>query len=255
MKKAILTACAVCLFAGLAAAADKPNILFVIADQWRSSAFGFAGDPNVHTPHLDSLHAESVDFLNAVSSMPVCTPMRASMQTGQRALTHGLFMNDQPLDPNAVTLAKVLKQAGYDTGFIGKWHINGGNRSGFIPRERRQGYDYWKVLECTHQYNNSSYYADGPELLKWKGYDAIAQTKDAQQYLADHAKADKPFCLVLAWGPPHDPYGEAPPKYRALYSPNQIRLRPNVPASLFARARVSQAGYYCLLYTSPSPRD
>ena len=227
-----------------AAQPAKPNILFVMADQWRAAAFGFAGDPNVHTPHLDALQHESIDLINAVSTVPVCTPMRASMQTGQRVLTHGVFINDKPLDPNAVTLAKVLKQAGYDTGFIGKWHINGGSRTAFIPRDRRQGYDYWKVLECTHNYNNSIYYADGPQKLKWKGYDAIAQTADAEQYLRDHVKSDKPFCLVMAWGPPHDPYGNAPAKYQALYKASEIKLRPNVPESMLQKARVSAAGYY-----------
>jgi arylsulfatase A-like enzyme len=88
-------------------------------------------------------------------------------------------MNDVPLNPQANTLAKVLGGAGYDTAYIGKWHLNGDGRSRFIPQERRQGFDYWKALECTHDYNHSYYYADGPERLTWKGYDAIAQTEDA----------------------------------------------------------------------------
>src|SRR5205085_5520374 len=118
--------------------------------------------------------------------------------------TTGVFLNDVPLAPNAVTNAKVLRDAGYDTAYIGKWHLNGDGRSRFIPRERRQGFDYWKVLECTHEYNHSAYYSDGPEKFLWTGYDAIAQTKDAEQYIRDHAKIRKPFFLVLAWGPPHD---------------------------------------------------
>ena len=225
-------------------AADKPNILFVIADQWRAQAFGFAGDPNVQTPHLDALQRESIDGVNAISGVPVCCPARASLLTGRRVLTHGVFLNDVPLNPDAVSLAKVLKQAGYDTGYIGKWHLNGAGRSAFIPRERRQGFDYWKVLECTHDYNQSFYYADGPEKLEWKGYDAIAQTEDARNYLRDHAKSDKPFFLFLAWGPPHDPYQSAPEKYRAKYKPGQIKLRPNVPEAVAQKARLGQAGYY-----------
>jgi len=187
-----------------------PNILLVIADQWRAEAFGYAGNRDVKTPNLDRLQHEGVQFVNAVSGMPVCSPMRASFLTGQRPLTHGVFLNDVPLNPEATTIAKVLQAAGYDTGYIGKWHLNGDGRSNFIPRERRQGFDYWKVLECTHDYNRSAYYADGPEKLYWEGYDAIAQTRDAQQYLRGHAHAEKPFFLVLAWGPPHDPYFTAP---------------------------------------------
>ncbi len=224
---------------------NPPNILFVIADQWRAQAFGFAGDPNVQTPHLDRFERQCVNFTQAVAGMPVCSPTRASLLTGQRPQTHGIFLNDVPLPTNAVTLAKELKAAGYDTGCIGKWHIDGhGSRSAFIPRERRQGFDYWKVLECTHAYNNSFYYADGPEKLKWDGYDAIAQTRDAQAYLRSRTNSEKPFLLWLAWGPPHNPFETAPAKYRAMYSAGKIQLHPNVPPAAQAQARKDLAGYY-----------
>ena len=222
----------------------KPNVIIVIADQWRAQAFGYAGDANVKTPNLDHFERQSVNFTQAVSGTPVCTPARASLLTGQRPLTHGLFINDTPLNPESVTLAKVLKAQGYDTGCIGKWHVDGHGRSEFIPRERRQGFDYWKVLECTHAYNNSPYYADSAEKLKWDGYDAFAQTQDAQAYIRNHAKTAKPFLLWLAWGPPHNPYETAPPKYRAMYAPEEIQLRPNVPAEIDARTRKELSGYY-----------
>src|SRR5437762_2379144 len=79
----------------------------------------------VKTPNLDSLASESVNFKNAIASVPVCCPTRASLLTGQRALTHGVFMNDVPLAPDAVSLAKILKAADYDTAYVGKWHLNG----------------------------------------------------------------------------------------------------------------------------------
>lgn len=222
----------------------RPNIVFVIADQWRAQAFGFAGDPNVKTPALDKFEKSCVHFTQAVSGMPVCSPCRASLLTGQRPLTHGVFLNDVPLDPNATTLPKELKRAGYDTACIGKWHINSNGRSNFIPRERRQGFDYWKVLECTHSYNNSPYFADGPEKLKWEGYDAIAQTHDAAQYIKEHANSGKPFLLWLAWGPPHNPYETAPMKYREMYNADDIQLRPNVPPEARVATRASLSGYY-----------
>lgn len=228
----------------LADTAPRPNVVVVLADQWRAEAFGYAGNPDVQTPHVDRLQRESVHLINAVAGMPVCCPTRASLLTGQRPLTHGVFMNDVPLAPSSASLAKVLREVGYDTAYIGKWHVDGHGRSSFIPRERRQGFDYWKVLECTHSYSNSFYYADGPQKLKWPGYDALAQTRDAQQYLRDHAKSAKPFLLFLAWGPPHDPYQLAPAKYRALYDPAKLSLRPNVPKSIAAKARRNMAGYY-----------
>ena len=226
-------------------AAEKPNVLIIIADQWRAQAFGFAGDPNVRTPNLDRFERECVNFTQAVAGMPVCSPTRASLLTGQRPQTHGIFLNDVPLKPDAVTIAKELKAEGYDTGCIGKWHVDGHGRSVYIPPERRQGFDYWKVLECTHSYNNSPYYADGPEKLKWEGYDAIAQTRDAQQYIGDHAKAgSKPFLLWLAWGPPHNPYETAPAKYQTMYSPEKMQFRGNVPPEMQQQARGWLAGYY-----------
>jgi arylsulfatase A-like enzyme len=222
----------------------RPNVFIIIADQWRAQAFGYAGDPTVKTPHLDSLEHESVDFTHAVASVPVCCPTRASLLTGQRALTHGVFLNDVPLAENAVTLAKVLRTQGYDTGYVGKWHLNGDGRSAFIPRERRQGFDYWKVLECTHNYTHSFYYGDGPEKLEWPGYDAMAQTQDAQEYLRSRATNSRPFLFMLSWGPPHSPYGTAPEKYRAMYDPAKVTLRGNVPPGPGTEWRRDLAGYY-----------
>jgi arylsulfatase A-like enzyme len=223
---------------------SPPNILIIMADQWRAQAFGYSGNSDVKTPHIDSLARESLNFRNAVASVPVCCPTRASFMTGQRALTHGVFLNDVPLSPDAVSLGKVLKSAGYDTAYVGKWHLNGDGRSKFIPRERRQGFDYWKVLECTHAYNNSYYYGDTPEKLKWEGYDAIAQTKDAQEYLRARKENGKPFVFMLSWGPPHSPYVSAPKKYHAMYDAKKLTLRGNVPKEDEAETRRNLAGYY-----------
>ena len=246
LTPSVLFAAALLLRLAPAHATDPipPNILVVIADQWRAQAFGFAGDPNVKTPNFDALAHESVRCRNAVSGMSVCSPTRASFLTGQRPLTHGVFINDVPLDPNAVTIGKVLRSANYDTGFIGKWHVDGHGRMSFIPKERRQGFDYWKALECTHNYTDSIYYGDSPEKAHWSGYDAIDQTRDAIQFLHYHAKSEKRFVLFLSWGPPHDPYLTAPEKYRALYNPETLELRANVPEAARAQTRKILAGYY-----------
>lgn len=227
-----------------AAQARQPNVLVIIADQWRAQATGYAGDPNVKTPNLDRMAGESVNFVNAVSGCPVCSPFRASFVTGQRPLTHGIFLNDLHLRDDVPSLGKALASGGYDTAWIGKWHLQGGSRSAFIPPGDRQGFAYWKVLECTHEYNRSFYYADGPEKLKWPGYDATSQTADAQQYIRDHAKSGKPFVLVLAWGPPHNPYDSAPQEFRKLYDPAALKLRANVPADVAQSTRKDLAGYY-----------
>ena len=222
----------------------RPNVVFVLADQWRAEAFGYTGNPDVRTPCVDRFAKEAIRFANAVSGTPVCCPARASFMTGQRPLTHGVFLNDVPLATNSITLARTLRNAGYDTAYIGKWHLDGHGRSNYTPPERRLGFDYWKALECTHDYTNSLYYADSPEKLHWEGYDAMAQTQDACRYLQAHARSAKPFFLFLAWGPPHDPYQTAPARYRALYDPKTLRLGPNVPCDVEFKARRDLAGYY-----------
>jgi len=222
----------------------KPNVVFVFADQWRAQAAGYAGDPNVQTPNIDALAARSVNFTNAVASIPVCCPYRASLLTGQHPLTHGVFMNDVSLRPTGPTIAEAFAGAGYDTAYIGKWHVDGQGRSTYIPPERRFGFDYWKVLECIHNYNESYYYAgDSDEKLRWDGYDAFAQTRDAQTYIASHGH-DQPFLLMLSWGPPHNPYETAPPEFAELYNADSITLRDNVPPEMAANAREWLAGYY-----------
>jgi arylsulfatase A-like enzyme len=221
----------------------RPNLVFIFADQWRVQATGYAGNKDVETPNLDRLASQSINFSNAVSGCPVCSPYRASLMTGQYWLTHGIFYNDKPLNPDAVTIGKVYYKAGYETGYIGKWHIDGHGRSSFIPKERRQGFEFWRVCECTHDYNHSLYYGDTSVKQYWDGYDAIAQTREAQKYIRDHAKS--PFVLFMSWGPPHAPYQTAPEKYRSMFTDkSKIFLHPNVPDSLKEKARQDLAGYY-----------
>ena len=223
---------------------NQPNVIYVFADQWRAQAMGYAGNPDVQTPHIDRLAQESLNLTHAVAGCSVCCPARATLLTGQYPLTHGVFVNDVHLGNTGESLAQAFTQHGYDTAYIGKWHVDGNGRSNYIPPERRQGFEYWKVLECTHDYNESYYYAGDDDTKRlWEGYDAIAQTSDAEQYIRNH-HGNNPFLLVLSWGPPHAPYETAPQAYRDLYEPDEIQLRPNVPASHERDAREWIAGYY-----------
>ena len=225
-------------------AANGPNIVYVFGDQWRAQAVGYAGDPDVRTPHIDRLAERSLRMHTAVANCPVCTPSRACLVSGRYPLSTGVFLNDVRLDPEALTMGKVLKAAGYDTAWIGKWHLDGPQRSGWIPRERQHGFDHWRALECTHAYNDSMYYADDdPTPHKWPGYDAIAQTREACRYIRER-DAGRPFALFLSWGPPHDPYRGAPEPYASMYDPAALTLRANVPAEQEKQARRWLAGYY-----------
>lgn len=223
-----------------------PNVLILLTDQWRAQATGYAGDPNAQTPHLDSLAAMSVNFKNAVSGMPVCSPFRASLLTGQRPLTHGVFMNDVQLDTNAVTMGKIFSKAGYDTGYIGKWHLDGHGRLQFIPPgARRQGFDFWRGNECTHNYNESVYYEnDDPNRKIWEDYDTFNQTDAAIRFMNNQKESDSPFLMVVSYGTPHAPYHTAPEEYRNRFDPDKIILHENVPDSLKMRAKKDLAGYY-----------
>ncbi|MEZ4777062.1 MAG: sulfatase [Bacteroidia bacterium] len=244
MKNSILIACLFLFIFSCSDKTQKPNIVFVFADQWRAQSLGYAGNPDVKTPNLDKLASEGVYFPHAISTIPVCTPFRAMLLTGQYGLKNGMFMNDVLLEPEARSFAKLFKQHGYNTAYIGKWHVDGNARSAFIPKERRQGFDYWKVLGCSHSYNNSNYWGNDDALHTWEGYDAEAQTKDAIAYIEEQSRSGNPFCLLLSWGPPHAPYHSAPQEFRDLYENMDVQLRPNVPAELAEETKAILRGYY-----------
>jgi len=222
----------------------NPNVIFVFSDQHRAQSCGYTGDPNVKTPNMDRLAQEGINLTNAISTMPVCCPYRASLITGQYAHQHGIFLNDVCLSDRATSIAQAFGSAGYDTAYIGKWHLDGHGRSAYIPPERRQGFDYWSVLECTHDYNHSQFYHGNDETPRiWDGYDAIAQTDEAIR-LIENRNNNKPLLLMLSWGSPHNPYETAPEEYQAMYRDTEIVLRENVPFEHQRITRKELAGYY-----------
>lgn len=231
--------------------AKRPNVVFLLTDQWRAQATGYAGDPNARTPVLDALASQSTNFTNAVSGLPLCCPARASLITGQYPLKHGVFINDVQLKPNTDTLGEAFKKAGYRTGYIGKWHLHGspdgryGRRNKYVPADQRFGFDYWKGNEVDHEYNHERYFTgDDPTPKFWPGYAPFAQTSDAIDFI-DGAKADtRPFFLMLSVGPPHFPRFTAPETYKDMFADADIQLRPNVPTSFAKRAVEGLRGYY-----------
>jgi len=225
----------------------KPNIVFVLTDQWRAQATGYSGDPNLvgKTPNLDQIADSGINFRNAVSTTPVCTPYRAALLTGQYPTTTGMIFNDLHLPEEAYTMAEMFKEAGYSTAYIGKWHLDGMIRDQYTPPERRQGFEYWKALEVSHAYNELFYYeGDNPEKKQWPGYGPYAETDDAISYVERHAGGDKPFLLVLAVGAPHFPHNSAPEEMQSLFRPEEIILRGNVTDEFKESARNEAAGYY-----------
>ena len=115
----------------------RPNLVYIFADQWRASATGYNGDPNVKTPNIDKLSQESINFANTISNCPICTPYRASLMTGQYPLTTGIFMNDLCLAenvPDTTFFAEAYKNGGYETAYIGKWQCDA-----FLTEKVRHG--------------------------------------------------------------------------------------------------------------------
>lgn len=229
----------------------KPNVVFILTDEWRAQATGYAGDPNLNTPHLDALAAESTNVTLAVSGYPVCCPYRASLMTGQYALKHGLVVNNMELDPNYRSIAREFGAGGYDTAYIGKWHIYGSpegrceRRKAHVPRSHQLGFDLWKGFECNHNYWDAPYFEnDDPTPRTWEGYEPFAQTRDALDYLKSRQGQDNPFLLMLSWGPPHFPLHTAPENYRERFENRSIELRGNVPDAHKDRAELELQGYY-----------
>jgi arylsulfatase A-like enzyme len=165
--------------------------------------------------------------------------------TGRYPTSTGMFLNDAHLPDGELCMAEIFGGAGYATAYIGKWHLDGQGRMAYIPPVRRQGWDYWKAAECDHNYNNSHYYTGNSDVKRfWPGYDAFAQTKDAQEYIRDHAHGDRPFLLMVAYGSPHFPHATAPEEFKALYPPGKNQVPPNVPDHLKAKVQREAQGYY-----------
>jgi len=178
--------------------------------------------------------------------------MRGSLLTGYYPLRHGAVTNDLPVKAESQSVARALDAAGYQTGYIGKWHLAGVPRDQAIERERRLGFKEWKVCNCNHRYLESYYYDEENCRHEIDGYDAHTYTSLAIDFI--RRKAGKPWGLWVSWGPPHDPYFDVPSQYLDLYKDQPLTLRPNVPPQIVARLdspkrtpeeiRASLRGYY-----------
>ena len=218
---------------------EAPNIVFVFADQLRSFELSSYGGLNIETPNLDQLAKEGVRLTNALSTYPICSPYRAMLISGLYPMRNGMTNNDHPYRPELTSFAEACNAAGYQTAYIGKWHLDGRGRTSYIPPERREGFQYFQALECTHNYFKSGYYDNNSDELKhWDDYDAKSQTEAAQNYIRNR-KADQPFFLMLSWGPPHDPY-IAPEAYMDKINPKSLKLRPNVTDRNVAKELLDQ---------------
>jgi len=229
--------------AAAAAGPARPNVLFIMPDQLRVQALGCMGNPDVRTPNIDRLASQGVLLTNTFANTPVCCPARANILTGAYAHRNGMVANDLRLRESETTIADSLRQAGWRTGFIGKWHLDGGARlPGFVPPgPRRHGFEFWAANECSHTHFHTQYFRDTPEPIPVGKFEAEAWTDLALDFIRQ--KGPRPYFLMVAPGPPHDPY-RAPAEFAALYDPARLTMRPNWKAQPGVPGREDLVQYY-----------
>jgi arylsulfatase A-like enzyme len=231
-------------------ATRHPNIIWFFADQMRAQSQSWMGDPNLSTPNLDRMACEGVAFTRAVSPCPWCTPFRGSLLTSLH--THQCVQRTpQQMDPSLPTVATCFDAAGYDTCYIGKWHLDGGNGIHHIPPERRGGFRRWWGYENKNAPWDNSFHGDlgdGEREQRVSDYetDHIVDTMIAQ--LENRAVDGNPFFMVGSTVRPHDPM-VAPEEWMRRHRPADVHLRPNVPdiPRITERARRDLAGYHAAI--------
>ncbi len=217
-----------------AAASTRPNVLLVVVDDLRWDDLGAAGHPFVRTPHIDRLAREGARFLNAFAVTPLCSPSRANILTGMYTHHHGILDNtDRSARSHALrTLARQLQAEGYDTGFIGKWHM--GN-----DPTRRPGFDYWVSMKGQGEAIDPELHENG-RTLRVPGYVTDILTERALDFVG--RRRERPFFLMLSHKALHpnivqrddgstSNIGEGgfipAERHRSLYADAPIPRRPN----------------------------
>jgi Arylsulfatase A and related enzymes len=204
---------------------QRPNIVLILADDLAAWMVGCYGNKEIRTPNIDSLARLGTRFLNAYVCSPICSPSRATLFTGRTPRQHGIhdFLTPRPiesppqgqLEPPAsfekeVMISDLLAGAGYNCGYVGKWHMGNDANPG-------HGYTYTYTMS-----GGSRSYTD-PEMnlngkpVKETGYLTELMTKRAVEFL-DQQNSDKPFFLVVSYLNPHTPYDGHPQKYYDIYA-------------------------------------
>ena len=215
----------------------RPNVIYILADQLRYESVGYAGDAKARTPNIDRLASQGVNFRQCVSTMPVCAAYRASLFTGKYPSSTGMATNEIRINPNQRCLGHVVTEAGYETGYVGKWHLwanEAGNHNrmenSYIPPEMKKyrlGWDgLWAAYNFNHRYYQNFYYMDEPVKRTFAGYEPDGQTDMAIDFIRTRAGKDKPFYLTLSVGTPHDPWGpnNVPAKYMEMFKGTEFPL-------------------------------
>jgi len=199
--------------------AARPNFVFILVDDLRWDALGSTGLSWMKTPHVDRIAREGMTFQNAFVTTPLCSPARASFLTGHYVHHHGVKGNgnNNELSHKLTTFPALLEKAGYDTAFIGKWHM--GNDATPRPGMRR-----WVSFKGQGQYVDPPLNIDGKE-VEAKGYVTDILSGHAASFVRE--KRAKPFCLFLAHKAVHGPFQPAE-RHKDLFKTEPLPSRPNM---------------------------
>ena len=207
---------------------SAPNIVFILVDDQRYDALGFI-NPQLRTPNIDRIAAEGAYFRNAFVTTSLCSPSRASILTGKYMHDHGVVDNNEPVRPGTQFFPQLLQAAGYQTAFIGKWHMGA---SGDAPQP---GFDHWVSFRGQGEYNpvnaagrRQTLNVDGVRVDR-RTYITDELTDYAVDWL-DRRDPGKPFFLYLSHKAVHDNF-EPAPRHADLYRGNGLR----VPAEAHVR--------------------
>ncbi|MGA1617579.1 MAG: sulfatase [Pirellulales bacterium] len=201
--------------------ASRPNVLFILCDDLRPDAVGCLGSKHVKTPHIDAVAADGVCFTNSFCTTSLCSPSRASILTGLYAHAHGVRNNFTELPANLATWPGRLQQEGYETAYIGKWHMGEGNDS------PRPGFDWFVSHKGQGKYFDTEWNVNGQRRETPAGYYTTVVTDYCLDWLGQ--QQDKPWALCLGHKAPHSFYFPEP-KYEHAFDDVTVRY----PASAFA---------------------
>jgi arylsulfatase A-like enzyme len=191
-------------------AADRPNIIFVMADDMGWGQTGYRGHPLLKTPHLDAMAANGLRFDRFYAGGPVCSPTRASVLTGRSHERTGVLTHGYALRTQEKTIAQALKGAGYVTGHFGKWHLNG-HRGPGVPifaddphGPARFGFDEW--VSVSNFYDVDPLMSRAGKFEQLRGDSSEIAVAEAVKFLEQHRGGGKPMFAVIWYGTPHSPF-------------------------------------------------
>jgi len=200
------------------AGGTKRNIIFILIDDMRFDSMSCMGHPFLKTPNLDRMARNGVLFENAFVTTSLCSPSRASILTGQYAHVHGVLDNSTALPKETKTFPSELKKAGYETAFVGKWHMGGSSD------EPQPGFDHWVSFRGQGVYVNPTFNVDGQRLQR-EGYVTDLITDYCVKWLKK--ERTKPFLLYMSHKAVHAEFTPAP-RHRDAFSDVKVIHPPSM---------------------------